>query len=274
MNRWIEVSTNDETDDARRIDPRHASRTCDEPIKRYAFRPFPWLVDLNAHIMRMIASPYAETLLLQASIGHGKTTYAARWLITWFLATFPEKSAILGTHTQSFADESGEFIGKQFAIAAPGYGWEFETPPARRSQFETPAGGHFYAFGRGAAIAGRHVDLIVVDDPYANAKEAMSPAIRAEAWRWINSDVKTRLKTDGKFILTHARWHNDDAIGRYKSEEVDRKYTILSYPAICEKPRRGHVEAQGRRVARAALMAVRRDQNARRSISVRTRTAR
>ena len=179
------------------------------------FIPFRWLIDLNAKTMRILASDDPEVLLLMASIGHGKTTYMARWLVVWYMATFPERSVILGTHTQEFANEAGDFIGKQLAIAAPSYGWAFDRgQPSARAHFKTPMGGQFYALGRGSAVAGRHVDLIVIDDPYANAKEAMSPTIRAEAWRWLTSDIKTRLRKNGKFVLTHARWHSDDAIGQ------------------------------------------------------------
>ena len=204
----------------------------DEP-----FRPFPWLVDLNRFVMWMMASPKAEALLLKAAVGHGKTTYAARWLIVWFMSVFPRRSVILATHTQGFADEAGEFIRDQLVISAPQYGWSFDGGDgSARSHFKTPFGGRFYALGRGSAISGRHVDLEVIDDPYANAKEAMSPAIRLETWRWITGDIMTRLKSDGKFILTHARWHSDDAIGRYEREQQPGSFQTLSYPAICEKP--------------------------------------
>ena len=81
-------------------------------------------------------------------------------------------------------------------------------------EWETAAGGSFIARGMGAGITGNAVDLLVVDDPYKDARQAKSPTYREAVWEWWTDALMKRLSKDAHVIVIHTRWHTDDLTGR------------------------------------------------------------
>jgi len=90
--------------------------------------------------------------------------------------------------------------------------------------------GGMLATGRGGALTGHGVDLLIVDDPFKNRSEADSPTIRESCFNWYTSTARTRLEPGGSIIITHTRWHPHDLIGRLKAAELGYEHIVL--PAI------------------------------------------
>ena len=98
-------------------------------------------------------------------------------------------------------------------------------------QWHTPEGGGFLATSVGAEITGQGLNLVLVDDPHKSREEAESPAMREKVWSWFTSDVMTRLEPNGAAIVSHARWNDDDLIGRLAKTG---EWEIINLPAIIE----------------------------------------
>jgi predicted phage terminase large subunit-like protein len=94
--------------------------------------------------------------------------------------------------------------------------------------------------GRGGSLTGRGADLLLIDDPIKDDKEAQSPTIRDQLWNWFTRVAATRLMTGaGRIAIIQTRWHEDDLVGRltdplnpcYSAREA-RKWKIVDLPAL------------------------------------------
>lgn len=101
--------------------------------------------------------------------------------------------------------------------------------------WETREGGGIRAAGVGVGIAGLPAGLIMIDDPVKNREDAYSEAHRDKVWEWFTEDVYTRLEPDGAIIITMARRHEDDLVGRILASEEADDWTVVRLPALAEE---------------------------------------
>lgn len=102
------------------------------------------------------------------------------------------------------------------------------------ADWETTEGGGVQAAGVGVGIAGLPADLIMIDDPTKNRQDAYSQAHRDMVWEWYVEDIYTRLEPTGAIVLTMARRHEDDLVGRILASEDAANWTVLRLPALAE----------------------------------------
>lgn len=84
-------------------------------------------------------------------------------------------------------------------------------------------------------------NCLLIDDPFKDAEEASSQAIRDQAWNWFTRVAMTRLMGKKLVCITLTRWHEDDIVGRlidptnphYNAVEAS-KWKIINFPAIAE----------------------------------------
>lgn len=96
-------------------------------------------------------------------------------------------------------------------------------------EWNTTEGGGFKATAVGAGFTGRHVDLLVIDDPFKNRDEAESPRERDRVWNFYSSTASTRRKANASQVVVHTRWHEDDLIGRLSKLGG---WIVVNIPAI------------------------------------------
>lgn len=81
--------------------------------------------------------------------------------------------------------------------------------------------GSLRVVGRGGSLTSKTVDVSILDDVYKDYAEGNSPIVRAAAWKWYTTVVRTRLHNDSQELIVFTRWHDDDLIGRIeKSGEL------------------------------------------------------
>ncbi len=93
--------------------------------------------------------------------------------------------------------------------------------------------GGMISVGIGGGITGQGADLLIIDDPIKNRKEADSPTYRDMVWNEWKDTLRTRLQPGGAVIIILTRWHEDDLAGRLLKHEGD-KWEVVSLPAIAE----------------------------------------
>jgi predicted phage terminase large subunit-like protein len=162
-------------------------------------------------------------------VRHWKT-FTLRHAIAAHLETWPEEEVAYVTHTQKFANKNSRAIRK---LADRG-GLALSRETNRQDEWELEQGGGLVARGIGGEVTGRGFRLIVIDDPFRRAADAESPARREEIYRSIDEDILTRLTPDGCAFLIHARWHPDDAIGRFSKREEWRGTNIKALSGEAE----------------------------------------
>ena len=174
---------------------------------------------------------------------HGKTKLSSHLFPAWFIGRHPEKSIIVATYGEKFAWDHGRAV--RDLIESSLYRQVFprvrlKAGSASQERLETEAGGILFFLGRGSGATGRGADVILLDDPTKDRKEADSPTIREDLWKWYTQVLQTRLMTKkGRIVIIQTRWHEDDLIGRltdptnpcYSLNEA-KKWRVIDFPAI------------------------------------------
>jgi len=103
-----------------------------------------------------------------------------------------------------------------------------------------PHMGGVIARGVGGGLTGHALDLIVIDDPFRDRKDADSESRREDVEAWYQSAVYTRARKGTAIIIMHTRWHEDDLAGRLMKrmaqDEYADQYKILVLPAQALEP--------------------------------------
>lgn len=184
-------------------------------------------------------------LMISCPPRHGKTRLASHFFPAWYVGRNPGKSFVAATYNDHFADEMGSEV--RTVIRDPLYNQVF--PEARlkkgaaaTNHLQTVANAHMYWAGINGSLTGRGGDILSIDDPIKSRKEADSPVLRDQIWKWYTNVLRTRMMTqDGAIVIITTRWHEDDIVGRhldptnpYYNEEEASTWHVINLPALAE----------------------------------------
>lgn len=166
---------------------------------------------------------------------HGKSMMVTETLPSWYLGKYPFKRVIEVSYNEDFSKKFGrrnkqkiEEHGKKI------FDIEISTNVDRADEFELSNNvGGMISRGIMSGITGNPGNLIVIDDPIKNRKEADSPTIREtqkDEWR---ESIKTRLAAKAKVILIMTRWHEDDLAGYIL--DTEENVTVINLPCEAEE---------------------------------------
>ena len=165
---------------------------------------------------------------------HSKS-WTLRAYVAWCIGRHPKWQIIYATSSDSLAMDAGREIrdmvaSEEFRAIFPGV--ELRVDSQAASRFHTNHGGIFLAVGLGTRIQGRGVNLGIIDDPIGDPRDADSEAKKASLWQWYSPGFYSRLMPDGRVVVNHTRWREDDLIGRVLKEHAHQNWRVVNYPAI------------------------------------------
>jgi len=195
------------------------------------WRSYKWIRKVNDTVWPAILKGNAR-ILLSAPPQHGKSEYCSNWLPTCYMRKFPKRKVILGTYGQEYGNKWGTKVRENLTLN-PHIRIPMRLDTASKKKFMTAAGGQMMVAGVDGPATGEGADLFIVDDPYKNPEEAMSPKIREGVMNWFRAVANTRLQSGGSIIVMHTRWMDDDLIGELEREGG---WTYLNFEAVCENP--------------------------------------
>ncbi len=168
---------------------------------------------------------------------HGKSEVCSIQLPAWYIGRNPEKNIIATSYSSDLATDFGRQVRN--LVDTPEYKGIFEARLAEdsmaRGRWNTDKDGAYFAVGVGGAVTGRGADLLLIDDPIKNRKDADSQVVRDAVWDWYTSTARTRLSPTGAQVVIQTRWHEDDLAGRLLRSENADKWVVLDLPAIATK---------------------------------------
>lgn len=159
----------------------------------------------------------------------GKTEKATVRLSGYALELNPELPIMISGYNAKFANRLSRKIRRIVSGRVP-----LSVDRKAAEDWETEKGGGVRAVGTGVGIAGLPAGLILVDDPTKNRKDAYSQAHRDAVWEWFVEDINPRLEPNGAIVITAARRHEDDLIGRILASEDAASWTVVRLPALAE----------------------------------------
>ena len=152
----------------------------------------------------------------------GKTTWVSHY-IAWQLIRNPRLNVIYASYSQFRANAVSRTIRQIVERFTP-------LPQGAKnvSQWRTRGGGSLLAAGRGTGVTGFSCDLLIIDDPVKDMKEALSEAVRKATIDWFSSVLITRMASLSQIIVICTRWHKDDLVAHVIKE---LNATYLNVPA-------------------------------------------
>jgi predicted phage terminase large subunit-like protein len=186
-------------------------------------------------------------LIISMPPQEGKSTRVAKDFVTWVHTMNPGCRVVTASYGQGLANRNGLALRRnisdhpQLGLAvAPDNGAKHEWEIAQHR-------GGVLAVGIGAGVTGRPADMLVIDDPIKDRKEADSALIRENIWDWWIEVASTRLAPGAPVVLILTRWHEDDLAGRLKEAEDGHLWQVLNIPAQADHdPGKGETDALDR----------------------------
>lgn len=215
----------------------------------------------------LMSSASKETMRFMLSMppGHCKSTHSSHHFPAWWLGRNQRRIFLQAGHGQQFVtNELGSRVktivdSDDFRLVFPEVSISKDM---RAKDYWALANkrGKYVARGVGQGISGFRAHYGMVDDPYASRKDAESPIVRDDAFKWYSDDFSTRLLPGSPLGIIMTRWHSDDLCGRITDREekelreeqekiqkailekdaenqgASRKYRfeIINLPAVCE----------------------------------------
>lgn len=163
---------------------------------------------------------------------HGKSEFVSKWVPSWFLDTFPNKSIISCSYGDELASAFGRAV-RNHLQDNPHTVAKLKPDSSAANRFETTTGGTMITAGIGGGITGRGGHLLLLDDPYKNWAEASSETYRKKIKDWFDTTFYTRQEPDATIIIIMTRWHHADLAAELIAESKDN-WEVISLPAIAE----------------------------------------
>lgn len=178
-------------------------------------------------LLDMFAHGKIRKMIVQQPPQHGKSEGSSRKLPAFMLGLNPDKKICIGSYAATIARDFNRDV--QRIIDTPRYQELFPGTFLNGSNVVTMANtylrnsdviemvgrkGSLRVVGRGGSLTSKTVDVSILDDVYKDYAEGNSPIVRAAAWKWYTTVVRTRLHNDSQELIVFTRWHDDDLIGR------------------------------------------------------------
>lgn len=182
-------------------------------------------------IVNLFAYGKIKKLMITVPPQHGKSTISTVNLPSFVFGLNPDLRIAIGSYSSTFASKFNRAIQRKidnltysnlFPETFLNNNSQLSINYLRNSEEFEIVGkkGSLKAVGRGGALTGNPVDMMIMDDVYKDPMEANSPIIRESVWDWYVNVVKTRLHNDSQELIVFTRWHEDDLIGRLQKKET------------------------------------------------------
>jgi len=192
--------------------------------------------ELICDVLQRVADGEHLSILIEMPPRHGKSMTVTESFPSFYLGKNPNKRVIAAAYSDGLAKKFGRLNRNkfnEFAYELFGEQMSESNAAVKDWSIEGKAGG-MIATGIGGSITGHGADLMIIDDPIKNLKEAMSQTMRDFVWDEWEATLSTRLQGDDcSLIVIMTRWHEDDLIGRLLARSP-RKWIRLRLPAIAE----------------------------------------
>lgn len=192
--------------------------------------------ELICEHLQEVADGKQKYILIEMPPRHGKSMTVTESFPSYYLMRNPHKRVIAAAYSDGLATKFGRLNRNKFSEFAPDlFNVKLsEANAANKDWGIAEMSGGMLATGIGGSITGHGADLMIIDDPIKNMKEAGSQLIRDNIWDEWEATLSTRLHNGASVIVIMTRWHEDDLIGRLLTRSP-YKWDRLRLPAVAEE---------------------------------------
>ncbi|WP_224279117.1 phage terminase large subunit [Nocardioides lacusdianchii] len=206
----------------------------------------PALDCVDAALERVRNTPDGR-LIITMPPQEGKSTRVAKDFVLHDLKQRPWTRIVGASYGQGLANRNGRSI-RNTIKSNPELGMTLAVDNGSASEWQLDGrDGGLVSVGIGAGLTGRPADLMVIDDPIKDRKEADSEVYRQAVWDWWTDVASTRLAPGAPVVVILTRWHEDDFAGRLLAAEDGHLWEVLNIPAQADHdPEKGETDPLGR----------------------------
>ena len=186
-------------------------------------------------------------LIISMAPQEGKSVRVANDFPVWCLTQDPGLRIVTASYGQSLANRNGRAIRNRI-LTHPELGLKVAKDNGSVSEWtlEGREGG-VLSVGIGAGVTGRAADMLIIDDPVKDRKEANSETYRDNVWDWWTDAASARLAPGAPVVIILTRWHMDDLAGRLIERDSSSEWRVINIPAQANhRPEFGETDLLGR----------------------------
>lgn len=182
-----------------------------------------------------VATGTIERLMVSMPPQEGKSQRISVWFVVWMLHRNPNLRVAIVCNGFELAQTFGEQI-RDILKAHPQLGLTLSKSTAKKHEFKLLGyKGGVVCVGIEGSLTGKPVDVLIIDDPYKDEKQADSKAWRQTVQRFWQSVALTRLAPGAPVVIVQTRWRRDDLSGWLRAEHPD-EWTALTIAAQAIDP--------------------------------------
>ena len=205
----------------------------------------PALQLIDEHLVD-VAEGRCERLIISMPPQEGKSERTSRRFPTWLLQRNPNLRIAIVSYGFEVARRWGRKIRDDLK-AHPELQLTLSQSSQRQDEFELLGyRGGVVCVGVEGGLTGRPVDVLIIDDPYKDAKQADSKAWKQTVEDFWREVALPRLAPGAPVVVIQTRWREDDLAGWLQAEYGD-EWTVLNIPAQADHdPAKGETDVLGR----------------------------
>jgi len=184
-----------------------------------------WYHALLCKALEKVASGEVTRLIINIPPAYGKTEFAVRLFVSWFLGNAPKKRVIYTSYSDDLANKTpaevkGIITSKSYQKIFPNMKLGRKTAD---KEWYLESNGGMFSTTVGGGITGFHGNVVIIDDPQ-KAIEKNSKAVRDMVKDFYRGSITSRLRKDdpnSAIIVIMQRLHEDDLVGYLLDTEAD-----------------------------------------------------
>lgn len=180
----------------------------------------PALTMIDQALKKLYDTPDAR-LIISVAPQEGKSVRVAGDFPAWWLAQRPDARVVMASYSSSLAARNGRQIRRRISDNDLGIEIADDNGSVQDWTLKGYEGG-VLSVGVGSGLTGRPADLMIIDDPIKDRKEADSETYRENVWNWWTDTASTRLAPGAPVVLILTRWHHDDLAGRLMKQDASQ----------------------------------------------------
>lgn len=184
-----------------------------------------WYHALLCRALEKVAAGEVTRLIINIPPAYGKTEFAVRLFVSWFLGNYPKKRVIYTSYSDDLANKTPAEVKE--IIKSPAYKKVFEGIALGRKtadkEWYLESNGGMFSTTVGGGITGFHGNVVIIDDPM-KAIEKNSKAARDMVVEFYKGSILSRLRKDdpnSAIIVIMQRLHEHDLVGYLLDNEPD-----------------------------------------------------
>lgn len=194
-----------------------------------------------------VAAGTCDRLMVSLGPQEGKSERVSRRFPTWMLARDPSTRVAIISYAHRIARRWGKTIRDDVVAHGPKLGIHVDPEAAVDEWTLTGQRGGVYTSSPTGSLTGRAVDLLIVDDPYKDGKQADSVAWQERVRDWWTEVAIPRLGPGVAVVIVATRWREDDLLGWLQKRDGGDEWRVINIPAQADHdPEKGETDVLGR----------------------------